>query len=627
MTLLMLIVEEFIINQSGKIAIKDIDDMLLKSADPNIIIDGTSVLTILDKPESTSNMKNLEKITKTFLLNGRLNFDGMTKDGVLAEIVKKQRGMYRAIQITKAACVSPEYRFNDVTYCFDGEFVVAKFSAGTKLYHGSFPLGNAASSFPVGRAFYEPGYGDDIVELRRAAASEYTIEELLTEQYSISPSWFAVNQADAMNYIDKTRADCCMNTYRIKRDCVLFLLSSDYNIYKLLTSKSVDEDVKKSLRSMFTINQTDTLELENSDNPLESTLKITTRSKSPKQKIRASAYDQDRNFANFVCEFFYGKYAGYYAPVLEMNDGKIFHSEVVLCNSILYLSRDVDDQLDLFFDPRRYCDSGMPAVCTLLTQMRLYETTNTNFHSGNLLEHSIWTLLFAESLTNKLINDRNRSTDALTDREKKIIIAAALVHDIGKLDPQHCEKNAIRNRYIYYDLKDHPKIGATYFETGIPILDDNLEISGSLSPRDILREMVPEITDDEIGVIREVVRIHWLFSYDVIRLVQSGDKELPQAIDKYTSNFREMKNPVFAAIATMIVSISDVEASQPFTELKLNDVKTQNDIYSILHSKIFPSITSKPKIYKGGNLASKIKVRDNGIIAMNLVLENLQSKK
>ena len=81
-------------------------------------------------------------------------------------------------------------------------------------------------------------------------------------------------------------------------------------------------------------------------------------------------------------------------------------------------------------------------------QMEMYESVNTNFHSGNLLEHSIWSLFFVERICQKL---------NLKDiRFIKLCAIAALVHDIGKMDPFDKETVYNINKYFMLYKITHP---------------------------------------------------------------------------------------------------------------------------------------------------------------------------
>jgi hypothetical protein len=330
---------------------------------------------------------------------------------------------------------------------------------------------------------------------------------------------------------------------------------------------------------------------------------------------RKSSYDQDRTIARWLCHnIIYGNYSGYCVPTQINTKGEsLMHQEFIFCNSLLYLERDLSNPEDMFYDPEEYPKN----IKTLFDQMKKYETTNSNFHGGNLFEHSIWSLLFSEHLS-------GRTDPPMPDRLRKLIIASGLIHDIGKMHPKSCSLNKTRDKYVYMDIKNHPEIGAEYFETGIPILNDNLEEIGRLMPQEILKDVIPDITDDEIDVARNVVLFHLHFGSQILDKFATRGDVYNSAVKNYITLFAKAKDRETSVIATILVSIADIEATQPYTSKKLTSRSTA-DIKSLMRSQILPYIISKPKIYRGTDLAEVIKASSSGIQALNDVMAALKS--
>ena len=276
----------------------------------------------------------------------------------------------------------------------------------------------------------------------------------------------------------------------------------------------------------------------------------------------------------------------------------------------MYLERDLTNKNDIFYDSEEY-----PAnIKKLFEQMKKYETTNTNFHSGNIFEHSIWSLLFSEHIS-------GRTYPEIDDRLKKLIIASALIHDIGKMNPESCQLNVSRKKYIYYDIQNHPQIGGNYFDTGIPVLDDNLRDTGTkLMPQDIIKDILPDATNDEIDVARNVVMFHWHFGSSILNRFAKKGEIYDKAIRDYLEIFNGAKDKPKSILATIIVSIADIEATQPYTKEKLNGLST-DEIKSLLRSKILPYIVSKPKLYRGTNLSAHINASQTGVESLNDVMK------
>lgn len=486
-------------------------------------------------------------------------------------------------------------------YFFDGEYVLVEFPAGMTLYHGSSVLGNSASTYPVGSQFYKPAALGDVAEIEPTIAgnSKYNVEELLTEYQNVDMAWFSSANNAVLYTKDEKIKGCenfCMHAYTLTQNCVFFLLNNPYNLNKLLKHDKMTDSVRTSLRSMFTIPAS----FEYLSGPFGPSL----------QFERVSIYREDKAFAEWMCQnVIYGNYAGYCAP--EMTHKQLFHLEFIICNPILFLKRDLSNVKDMFYDAELYPNN----IRILFEQMKKYETVNTNFHSGDLFEHSIWSLLFAEHLS-------ERASPKMNDRLKKLIMAAALVHDIGKMSPSSCERNKIRNKYIYYEVADHPDIGARYFDTSIPILDENLSIVGALSPKDVITDILPDVTDEELDAIKHVIKLHWYFGDKILKVFNKrGTAEYTNAINFYKKLFNQALDKNLAILVTIIVSIADIEATQPYTKQKLAGLSTEK-IKETLRSNLLPYIISKPKKYKGTSLPYEINVSDNGILALNDVVSN-----
>lgn len=474
---------------------------------------------------------------------------------------------------------------------FDGNFNVIKFPKGMTIYHGSARFGDEAVSYPVGKGFYNQNIPGDIIE--NASESEYTIQELLSETVKIDPAWYTDIESAKKYSGDSEYPGCknfCIHSYKLKRDCVFFLLDDEQNLIKLLEDPTIPPNIKQNIRGMFTI--PDDYIVENST--------IYTRDK--KRKDRSSSRGDDKPVADWACDFLIGEnYAGYCAPVQDNG----FHLEFIVCNSFLYLERDLQNVNDMFYDAEEY----PPLLKLLFEQMKMYETTNTNFHSGDLFQHSIWCLLFAEDLS-------NRTRPAIDERFRKVIIAASLLHDIGKMDPENCGKNIIRKKYIYNSLPEHPTIGADYFNNkGIPIVDSNLNIIDYLKPQQIITELIPDVTPEEMNIIENTVRFHWNLGHDVIS--KRGTPEYVESIREYIQLFNGSRPSI---ISTIITSISDIEATQPFTANKLKGLST-DEIKSLMRSKVFNFIVSKPKIYRGGNISTQLDLSKTNIDILNEIVK------
>jgi hypothetical protein len=489
-------------------------------------------------------------------------------------------------------------------YYFDGQFVVVQFAKGTKFYHGSALLANAAVAYPAGVSYYNPvplGTQDGKIDIIVAKESPFDIETLLTEYIPVDAGWFA-SAKTAKIYTTKQEGfpgckDFCVHAYVLKEDVNFILLNNDYNILKMMQTLP---ESKSLLMTMFGIKPNEL-----------SSIDLSTMDKNAiifKNKSRFSAYGPDLKFAKLVCpKIIYGNYAGYCAPQQSNASGEPFHEEFIFCNPFLFLKRDLKDMNDMYFIDEKNIP---PYTALLFNQMEMYESVNTNFHSGNLLEHSIWSLLFAESICQKLGLSNIRFI--------KLCAIAALVHDIGKMDPFDRETvyNITRKKQLFYALQNHPIIGYNYFESGLPLLDANGEKTNARFDLTlVLKELLPDITNDEIKYIATAVKNHYEFGTNLLQPFYTNKTLKDVQMKNYARNF-DNKIDLFM---TLIISLADIYASQPFSANKLRDLQTSDDIKKLLSSEQFPFIKTRPKNYRGTNLVSNNNYETVGIQLMNFL--------
>jgi len=85
----------------------------------------------------------------------------------------------------------------------------------------------------------------------------------------------------------------------------------------------------------------------------------------------------------------------------------------------------------------------------LLANIKLYKTTNTSFHAGDLYQHSIWTACVIQ----QWFEENSFWCEGLTEQDKKLAMLTALLHDIGKAGDLY---------FNYFDKENHPEIGFKY---------------------------------------------------------------------------------------------------------------------------------------------------------------------
>ena len=68
------------------------------------------------------------------------------------------------------------------------------------------------------------------------------------------------------------------------------------------------------------------------------------------------------------------------------------------------------------------------SLSKLLENMEQYKTTNREFHEGNLKQHSIWTA----QAVKMFFATEDSWCNGLDEQDEKILVTAALLHDVGK---------------------------------------------------------------------------------------------------------------------------------------------------------------------------------------------------
>lgn len=494
-----------------------------------------------------------------------------------------KKGGQTTINIGGAAI--PMNYFSCGTYYFDGEYKVVKFPKGMQLYHGSGDLANANVEYPAGIDFYKPRKMRAPSEIDTVLLTKNIIKkptqsvELETTKFlKVSPSWFGTpNTAQTYSLQNPSFAkicgDKCINVYEMKEDCVFFRLDSNFNIWRLLNDPNVPDKNKKQLRFMFNL---DKIEADFSDTDFGDI--------SIKRKKRRSYRDVDLPFTAWLCQYISKDYAGYAANTPVEKKKQYFHLEFMFCNPFKWLKRNLANPLD--WQHSNFKDAPVE-ISLLLDQMALYKTTNIDFHAGNLLEHSIWTLLFAEQLV------LNTPKYGIPDLEiQKKIAAIAFIHDIGKMAPNSDRVTKRSADCVYFSIPEHPGIGGDYIRgtRSLPILDKNMKEIGSFKINDLLGELGLRETD--LPIVAKIIDLHWDLGEYILHWQGNDDlKTVDAYIDHVGSN-----EPFVFFYALIIVSVADVMASQPYG---MNNLTAELNH----HSRFFPFISNVPKKHRGGDLS------------------------
>lgn len=537
--------------------------------------------------------------------------------------------------------------FDCGTYFFDGHFNVVKFPKGMTLYHGSYQLANAVVGFPVGIEYYDPKSPNvPPVDIILAASSNESIEELISTHFPIVAGWYGnLNIARGYSNIntEKLCGDKCVFAYKLKKDIIMLLLDDDYNISRIFGNPHLPEELKRALEFMFGLTGKRNKFIISPD-------KLNTIIYPDKK--RRSEYVPDKKFAELACTHIINilNYSGYCANNQtanksheeHTNGGRTgFHLEFIFCNAFKWLERDLMNTNDW----ENQIPIKDPLIKLYYDELDLYETTNINVHSGNLLEHSIWSLLWAEYV----VNQQGEFSKLLlpefiiknVNNIKKVIAFSAFIHDIGKMsykkDPSIVYTN-LRKKFIYFDVKDHMLYGAEFISSGIfPIYNDNAVHTTDINIDILFSKFGIELQYKNLIIM--IVKLHWDFgnilkSYNNVLNQTSNQKtaydSISKMVDEYLNNiYTMMINPAnvstfnVCVASLLIVSISDNLATQPYGKerIKFKNIIAGSPEDLNKKSSYFPFLTNMPKNYKGWNLPVTSNLYTTGINLSNRILQ------
>lgn len=127
----------------------------------------------------------------------------------------------------------------------------------------------------------------------------------------------------------------------------------------------------------------------------------------------------------------------------------------------------------------------------LFNDFKRYKTTNIGFHAGDVFEHSVWSGFFVWYM----FQTKHKNVTGLNPKFERLLIAAALLHDIGKGGD---------NALTFFDKPNHPEIGGYYFEQNKYITVDGKKLN-LLTVLDDLH-----INRNQYSIIKFLVKYHWM---------------------------------------------------------------------------------------------------------------------
>ncbi len=171
-----------------------------------------------------------------------------------------------------------------------------------------------------------------------------------------------------------------------------------------------------------------------------------------------------------------------------------------------------------------------PMTNILLDNFKKYITTNDRSHSGNLYEHSIWSV----NAIGKFWQEKEIWVEGLSERDIFLSKLSALLHDIGKAGDLEKDKNGIYK----YDIKsDHPQRGYEYL---LGIREFWLDEVNTFDFQEYFDTL--GLSEEEKKIITILTGIHWEFG----AILKNINKGMPKQ-EAFTIYLTLLKDLAFYA--------------------------------------------------------------------------------
>ena len=300
------------------------------------------------------------------------------------------------------------------------------------------------------------------------------------------------------------------------------------------------------------------------------------------------------------------QYAGYsYLPTGNTRNNNRRFGEIVSGKKVKsFLRRDYTNPYDWQYNDDQYL---FGEIGKLIRDMKKYTTTNIDFHSGDLVQHSIWTALYIQWM----YKTNHPAVKGIEDM-RSTMIAVGFLHDIGKGGDMV---------FSYYDKPDHPLKGYEYLKNKSYNTAD-----GVINLEKVLFNMgIPTIAHH---IVEFMVRYHW----DIGGVLNECKNDDNKCIDVMYNKFNAMEYPnqrtmkmkaqMFACL--YLLWSADLMATQPFiakdkldslskiitNELANPNAPKQANYYFNEIIEEFPFIANMPKVHRGGNKYDDFRIQD-----------------
>lgn len=486
-------------------------------------------------------------------------------------------------------------------YFFDGHYNVVRFPAGMVFYHGSPALANSLYTFPLGMPIFNVDI--PVPDIAAVASNPEEIEAIIAEagRDLLIPGWFSSYHV-AKIYISRgeepeskvcAAKGSCILSYTLKNDAVFLLLTDPLNITKL---KSEYPAQARNISVMFG----DIPYRLRNDAPIDSN-PITIVKTDPKLR-RTSFYEQDRAVCSSLCKTLFRErnYAGYVGGKMRSSGDIVFHVEITFCNSAKHLERNFNDPHDWQYN--RIPDNK-PLLKKFISIMKLFKTTDIKLHSGNLYEHSVWSLLWCENLI-KLLPKTKLVGEFISSQEiMSATKLASLLHDIGKqvVQGEHIKRKQGKETYIYHSIPNHEKIAVDYLNNNrsgpyTETYGESPSLSGLLEELNINYPAAGYINLLSLPILCHVTINKIYLALGVDDSLDVYKRAAVTLIDKVNSTAKRVVSDV-EILSIILVGSSSMLGSIPYGIQRIRGLNIGDNINKV--SEFIPYISNVSAIYKG----------------------------
>lgn len=511
----------------------------------------------------------------------------------------------------------PRHLFDKGKFYFDGVFNVVEFQ-NIQLYHGSSYLSLANVQFPMINFYTPANYlsSSNKKYLKSDSVKHEDKMNLLYKKLKISHIWVGELEI-AHGYSSDSNLntfDCetfCVHAYSHNKVLKFIDMSDPFNLMVIVKhmSKYLTPSEIKDIREDFKISPQN---LKNKAWPHRSIFYNQTNKnfrgyhpfhkiKTPigSQSMRSSGkYSKTPNALIKLASKF--KYDGYSIPKINhIHNGKKQGErlgEFVIANPHISLTRDYSNEHDWQYQGH-FRNKQIKLMYDIMSK---YKTYNVDFHSGNLLEHSIWTALYLE----EWFKTKHVWCSGIFRKYAKIAIFSAFLHDIGKVQEKH----------FYYNVHSHPHNGKTLLLNTQKIFVNDCPNSELLDFNKLFKSL--NFMKEDLKLTGFIAELHWEFG-NCIATGETPQHYLSMCTKMY--NKLKFKTIPLKQCVNMLIAISaaDIKATQQYINI---ETLKQHKNYK---SSYFSWLKNRSKVWPGKNAYKDFKIEEKGLPLRSKILEIL----